>query len=99
MKTRKVQTAGGVAVTAGQAIALVGGQLVAASASIEEALLAGLRTAGAGDGGLVTLYPGREFGGDAEALRTRVAEAFPLAEVECLSGGQPLYPLIASLER
>jgi len=93
------RTAGGVAVTAGQAIALVGGQLVAASASIEEALLAGLRTAGAGDGGLVTLYPGREFGGDAEALRTRVAEAFPLAEVECLSGGQPLYPLIASLER
>ncbi|MFN8508712.1 MAG: DAK2 domain-containing protein [Dehalococcoidia bacterium] len=93
------RTAGGVAVTAGQAIALVGGELVAASGSIEEAVLAGLRTAGANDGGLVTVYPGREFAGDAEALCAHVAEAFPLAEVECMAGGQPLYPLIASLER
>ncbi|MCC6388302.1 MAG: DAK2 domain-containing protein [Dehalococcoidia bacterium] len=93
------RTAGGVAVTAGQAIALFDGELVAASESIEAAVLAGLRMAGASEGGLVTLYPGREFAGDPDTLRARVAGVFPLAEVECMPGGQPLYPLIASLER
>ena len=92
------RTAGGVAVRAGEAIVLVNGELVASTGSVLSALIDGLGTAGAAEGGLITVYLGRECDADAGAVTEAVGAAFPAAEVECLDGGQPLYPLIASLE-
>ena len=62
-------------------------------------ILAGLRSASAGEAALVTVYGG--FGttsDDLEEVRARVAVEFPGVEVECVEGGQPLYPFIASVE-
>lgn len=89
----------GVAVEEGQAIVLVDGTLVAAEASPEEALLAGLEFVAPADGSLVTLYGGEgvaesEYGHAADGIRRQ----FPGVEVEALSGGQPHYPFIASVE-
>ncbi len=92
------RTAGGVAVRAGEAIVLVNGELVASTGSVLSALIDGLGKAGAAEGGLITVYLGRECDADAGAVTEAVGAAFPAAEVECLDGGQPLYPLIASLE-
>ncbi len=105
VRTIEVTTAGatrtseGIAVQEGEAIVLVDGTLVAASESPESALLAGLEHAGLLEGELVTVYAGE---GVDEQQYTRAAtvvrEQFPGAEVEVLSGGQPLYPYIASVE-
>jgi len=91
--------ADGVAVKRGDAIALVAGHLVAGAASGVEALLAGLRSAGAAEGGLVTVYTGKAAQGAEEAAHEAVAAAFPGAEVQVLDGGQPLYEFVASVER
>lgn len=93
------RTAGGVTVKRGEAIALVAGHLVASAASGVDALLAGLRAAGAGEGGLVTVYTGEDARGREETARVAVAAAFPGTEVQFLDGGQPLYEFVASVER
>jgi DAK2 domain fusion protein YloV len=93
------RTADGVDVREGQAIALLDGRLVAASASPREALLAGLRIAEPARGSLITIYGGEDTPpADLERARTVVEAAFDGVEVEALSGGQPLYPFIASVE-
>lgn len=89
----------GIAVHEGQAIVLVDGTLVAAAESPEAALLRGLESAGVSKGQLVTLYAGEGFDEErSAALTDEVRQAFPGCEVEALNGGQPLYPLIASVE-
>lgn len=90
------RTVDGVAVKAGQGIAVVDGRLVAARATPEEALAAGLRAAGAAEDTLVTVYVGT--GGDAGAARAAAGAAAPGAELEVIEGGQPVYPYIASVE-
>lgn len=93
------RTADGVDVREGQAITLLDGRLVAASATPREALLAGLRLAGPARGSLVTIYSGEDTPpAELEAARAEVEVAFDGVEVEALSGGQPLYPFIASVE-
>ena len=93
------RTADGVDVHEGQAIALLDGGLVAASATTREALLAGLHRAGPSRGSLVTIYGGEDTPTtELEAARAEVEAAFDGVEVEALSGGQPLYPFIASVE-
>ncbi len=93
------RVADGIAVTAGQAIAMLDGTLVAAEADPLAALLAGLTAANAEDASLVTIYTGDGISGDAETLG--LAERFEDAEVEVEvhPGGQPLYQFIASVER
>jgi DAK2 domain fusion protein YloV len=89
----------GVSVRQGDSIALIDGELVAAAPGAIEALLAGLARARVEGASLVTLYGGSELGGEALAqARAAVAAAFPGVDIESLSGGQPLYPLIASVE-
>lgn len=93
------RTADGVHVREGQAITLLDGRLVAASATTREALLAGLRLAEPSRGSLVTIYGGEDTApGELKAARAEVEAAFDGVEVEALSGGQPLYPFIASVE-
>ncbi|MES4792890.1 MAG: hypothetical protein C4321_07810 [Chloroflexota bacterium] len=79
------RVADGVAVEAGQGIAVVDGKLVAACGSLEDALFAGIAAAGGPEAGLITVYVGE--GGNAAA-----------AEVEVIAGGQPLYPYIVAVE-
>jgi hypothetical protein len=93
------RVADGVQARAGQPIALVDDRLVAAAEGIEEALRAGLEEAGAGDAALVTLYGGQDVdAGELDRLSLAVKERFPGIEVESVEGGQPLYPVIASVE-
>ena len=93
------RTADGITVLKGQAIALVDGRLVAATATPREALLAGLAHTHADGASLVTIYGGAEIGpAELERIREEVAAAMPGAEVEALAGGQTLYSLIASVE-
>lgn len=94
------RSADGVEAREGEAIALVDGRLVDSKPSLVEALLSGLRRAGADEAGLITVYCGAETGEEEwEPLRTAVTEAFPSTELEVVDGGQPLYPLLASVER
>ncbi len=93
------RTADGVDVHEGQAITLLDGRLVAASATTREALMAGLRLSGLARGSLVTIYGGEDTPpADLETARAEIEAAFDGVEVEALSGGQPLYPFIASVE-
>ena len=89
--------ADGVAVSAGQAIALLDGRLVAAEGTPMEALSGALRRIGTA--GLLTIYGGEDASPallDAAAASAR--EALPDAEVEVLAGGQPLYIFVVSAE-
>lgn len=91
------RTADGIAVRAGEAIAVLDGRLVAARATPEEALAAGIAAARPGEEALVTVYVGAS--GSGEAARAAAEKAAPGVEVEVLDGGQPLYHYIAALER
>ncbi|MEX0784362.1 MAG: DAK2 domain-containing protein [Dehalococcoidia bacterium] len=93
------RSADGVEARGGEAIALVDDRLVASSPSIEAVLMAGLEAAGTADGSLVTLYGGRDLApGQLAELATAVAACYPGIEIESVDGGQPLYPVIASVE-
>lgn len=87
----------GIAVKAGQAIAMLDGTLVAAEGEPVGALIAALTTANAENASLITVYLGEGVSGDAETLG--LAERFEDAEIEVVDGGQPLYQFIASVER
>jgi DAK2 domain fusion protein YloV len=93
------RTSEGITVHTGDAIAIVDGTLRAAAAGEEAALLAGLELLGVAPGNLVTIYAGESVEGDRQAnIIHAVRERFPSVEVEGLSGGQPLYAYIASVE-
>ncbi len=99
--TRAVRNAtlAGVAVREGQAIALLDGELVAASGSPTEALEALCAKASLASGALLTLYWGgaateAQAQEAAQRLRTRFAEV----DVEVVYGGQPYYDFIVGME-
>ena len=100
--SRSVRTAtvDGVAVREGDAIALVDGKLVAATATLEHALLAGLEDAGAAEAELITLYIGADMlaGVQGDVTRGLVEQRFPGVEVQAIEGGQPHYPYLAGVE-
>ena len=89
----------GFAVEQGQSMALLDGEIVFAGASPSEALAGLIAKASPGPGALITLYWGADLdehaaGADAEALRAQ----WPEAEVEVVSGGQPHYHYLVSIE-
>ncbi len=92
-------TLNGMAVAEGQAIALLDGSLVAATATANEALMAMLDEADLEDGSLVTLYRGA---GDLEGVAAEAADAITAryagVEVEIIDGGQPHYTYLVSIE-
>lgn len=96
VRTAKVD---GVAVREGDAITLVDGRLVAARATLDEALLAGIDVATGGGAEIVTVYLGRDAPSDAaERLPALIAERHPQLEVQVMDGGQPYYPYLAGVE-
>ena len=51
------------------------------------------------DSCVITIYYGEDTSGEeAEALTAKIAEKYPDAEVECHSGGQPVYRYLISVE-
>ena len=87
----------GASVSAGEAIALLDGKLVAHGRSHVDVLgEAAARLEGAG---IVTLYGGAGVAeGDLDRAAERLREAVPGAEVEVRRGGQPHYPFIVQAE-
>ncbi|MEX2032370.1 MAG: hypothetical protein WEA81_05835, partial [Dehalococcoidia bacterium] len=89
----------GVDVRKGDAIAFVDGKLVAATGTVDDALLAGLADAVDEASEILTIYLGEGVRREAEAvMRPRIEEAHPGLEVEFMAGGQPHYPYLASIE-
>ena len=88
---------GGAPVKAGQSIAFLEGELVAAAATPERALEQLLETAGLEPGALVTLYWGGDTQ-DAAAAADSVRRRWPEVEVEVVHGGQPHYHYLVSIE-
>lgn len=89
----------GVGIAAGEPIALLDGVLVAAGATLEDALLAGLAEAVDDASELVTVYLGAEAGVDAgELVRAAIEAAFPQLAVEVVDGGQAHYPYVVGVE-
>ncbi|MSQ25386.1 MAG: DAK2 domain-containing protein [Dehalococcoidia bacterium] len=86
-------------VAQGQAIALAGGALVAASARLGTAVLALLRHLGVDEGDAVTLYYGADVtAAAAHRIAGRAAKEFPHAQVHIVAGGQPHYHYLAAVE-
>ena len=101
--TRAVRdaVADGVSVTAGDAIAILDGRLVARAGEIDEALLAGIAHALESDDALelATVYLGVDApAGSAERVPGLLEDAHEQLEVEVFTGGQPHYPYLVSLE-
>ena len=92
------RVADGVAVRAGEAIALVDGRLIGGAPDALTALLAGLAEADAAAAAIVTIYTGADYAGSREELMERCEAAFAGVEAEVLEGGQPLYELVAAVE-
>jgi DAK2 domain fusion protein YloV len=89
----------GVAVTEGQTVALLDGEIVAAVESPEQALIALIEHAGARAGALVTLYYGAEVKEEsASAAANEIASRFDGVETEVMAGGQPHYDYLVSIE-
>ena len=93
------RTADGVSVQAGEAIVLVDGKLLAATDDPVDAMIAGIDAAGAAEAAIVTIYTGADFDGTATELSARCEAAFEGVEVEVVRGDQPLYELVAAVER
>ncbi len=90
---------GGVPIAAGQAMALLDGELVSATSSPEQAVMELLERAGLAPEALVTLYLGGDASDDdAAATAEEVRRRWPESEVEVVYGGQPHYHYLISIE-
>ncbi|MBL8156302.1 MAG: DAK2 domain-containing protein [Anaerolineae bacterium] len=99
--TRAVRsvTLDGVTVQDGQFIGMLDDRLATTGASVEAVIRALLRQAGADKRELVTLYYGDTIHQEeADALVDVLAAEFDGLEFQTVSGGQPLYPYIISIE-
>ena len=95
---REVQL-NGVAVREGQIIGLLDRELMAAGDEPNDVLMLLLEAAEVSRGDLVTLYSGSPLPASAAAaVRSAVEAAYPEIDVELLSGGQPHYHYIVSIE-
>ena len=95
----RATTINGIDVAQGQAIALLDDQLVAAKSSPAEALMALIELANPEDGSLVTLYHGAGIGEEAaQAAADEIASRFHGVETEVVSGEQPHYQFLVSIE-
>ncbi len=89
----------GVAVEAGQHIALLDGKLVLAAESLDDAVLGLLKQAGAEEYELITLFYGADLPkAEAHRIADLIRDAYPEQEVEVQYGGQPHYPLLVAIE-
>ena len=89
----------GLRIRKGQAIAIIDGELSVAADSLRAAVRASVARMLSDDSGLITLYYGQEVTREeAQALAADLTKEHPSLEVELVSGGQPHYPYIVSVE-
>ncbi|HET8569839.1 MAG TPA: hypothetical protein VFM93_12745, partial [Candidatus Limnocylindria bacterium] len=92
-------TMDGIAVKAGDAIALVDGRIVARADDVVEALARGADALRAQGVGILTLFVGAEADGAlADRAVERLRACCPEAEIEVKDGGQPYYPFLVAAE-
>jgi DAK2 domain fusion protein YloV len=92
-------TINGVAVADGEAIGLLDGEVVSAEATPSAALMALIERSQPEDGSLVTLYYGADVDEQtAQADADTIASRFDGVETEIVSGGQPHYHFLVSIE-
>ena len=83
----------------GDYIAIVDGDIRAASTDAVTAILKAFSSLGAGDLELATVYYGADVSAvESEQLIRRLREAIKELEFESIYGGQPLYPFLISVE-
>ncbi len=96
--TRSIQI-NGVNVNQGEVIALLNGQLVAASSNLQEACLVLLDKASTKDRERITLFYGQNITrNEVNQIVDKIREAYPMHEVELHEGGQPHYQFIIAVE-
>ncbi|MGA2158684.1 MAG: DAK2 domain-containing protein [Dehalococcoidia bacterium] len=90
----------GMKIKQGQAIGIIDDtDLVACSDDVTEALMSSLDSAGISAVELVTLYYGADIKAEqAETVLNKLKEKYPGKQIEMVSGGQPHYFYIVSLE-
>jgi hypothetical protein len=99
--TRAVRAAsiGGRRIEVGQAIGVIDGDLRVIANDIAAAVRACVEQMLHPGASLLTLYAGRDARAeDAEALAAELRARYPTLEIELVSGGQPHYPYLISLE-
>lgn len=95
----RTATINGVPCMEGQIIAILDGDLVAATDDLLKSTMIALGEANVESSELITLYRGADLTEqDGEEIAQMIRERFPKQEVELVYGGQPLYDLIASVE-
>jgi dihydroxyacetone kinase-like predicted kinase len=89
----------GRSIAAGEILGLIENKVVVIGAEVEKTVcdLVG-RMGGDGDEILTLYYGAGVTGEDAERLGGKITEMFPDIEVTLVSGGQPVYYYIVSLE-
>lgn len=96
--TRSIEL-NGLGARQGEPIALLDGELIAASEDMDALTLHALRAAAAQEAEIITLYYGSQVSAEhARRLGDRLAREFAGQVVEVHEGGQPLYPYIISVE-
>ncbi|MCX6008916.1 MAG: DAK2 domain-containing protein [Chloroflexi bacterium] len=90
----------GLKIKKGQAIAIVDDEnLVAAGDNMAEVLFEAIGKAGIDSAEVVTVYYGADVeAAQAEQLIQKIRDKYPEKQMEMVSGGQPHYPYIVSLE-
>lgn len=96
--TRTVEL-NGVNVREGQVIALLNGKLMAAAATLDDAVIDLLEKAGTEDRERITLFYGNNISRqEVNRIVDLVRSKFPAHEIELHEGGQPHYQFIISIE-
>jgi hypothetical protein len=99
--TRAVRDAqiDGVAVSAGDIIALANGKFATSGRDQSQVLHDLLTRMGASEREIITLFSGQDVSSaDADAMAERVRGWFPGQEIEVQRGGQPFYDYVVSVE-
>lgn len=90
---------GGLKIHKDDILGIVDGEITASEKNVESAVLKTVAHAIEDIHEIVTVYYGSDVTeADAEAMRAAIEEQHPDLEVECYSGGQPLYYYIIALE-
>jgi hypothetical protein len=90
----------GLKIKKGQIIAIIDDEnLVTAGNNLDEVLLEALEKAGVGQAEVVTVYYGADVeASQAEQIAERIRQKYGDKQFEMVSGGQPNYPYVISLE-
>ncbi len=89
----------GIEIRNGDGIGFLDGKLVSSQQTVIETFIQTLKLADAQDGEILTIYTGKDMTeDDLESMESDLRHTFSELELDIVDGGQPLYPIVASLE-